>query len=252
MKRLIISGIPCLPEAWQALFPNDANNETKIISFIELFSEKYYKNRLLSDLIPALIDIILEFKPDQIVMHDMGVTIGILALIKARASSIFLINEIVIFNGAFTGFDVSKSNHPIRIQSMSYEEFANEIKKHGGKVDPLYKEHFTAIQVLYKQIAEKSKAKMAGSKTNHSSFSTMKTGNKIDLGSPVLILASPNDPYIHFDCLEELKLTLANSHLKIINYGHFPYSGDINSILSEIDSFYSFNRHSTCRIGAKL
>jgi len=239
MKRLIISGIPCLPQAWQKLFPKEENIEQKIISFINVFVTYYYKNKKLSDLVPFISDVIQEFQPNQIILHDIGVTLGILALMRARKANNTMRQTVIIFNGAFSGFDVNKSTHPIRIQSMSYSDFEQEVQEQGGEINPQYKNHYSAIKELYQQITEISRRQISevNEKRLIPDSLQQKTNSKIDLGEAVLIIASRNDPYIHFECLEILKETLANSHLKIIDYGHFPYSGNIKLLKSEVDKF---------------
>lgn len=244
MKRLIISGIPCTQQAWLKIFPAEENVEQKIISFIDVFDKFYYKNNKITDLVPFLFDVIQEFKPDQIILHDIGVTLGILALIKAKITNSASQQTVIIFNGAFNGFDVNKSTHPIRIQSMSYQDFEHEVQEQGGEIDPKYREHYPAIKLLYQQITEISKKKIADENENrlHHSFSKQENYPKINLGGKVFIIASQNDPYIHFECLEILEKTCVNSYLKVINYGHFPYSGDIKLLKTEIDRFHETTR----------
>lgn len=227
MKRLIITGIPCTLQAWKTIFPNETDVEQKIISFIDIFEKYYYTNKKLTDLVPFLIKTIHEFQPDQVVLHDMSVSIGLLAIINAKKINNHHYPEIIIFNGAFSGFDVTKSPHPIRIQDMSYEEFEQEVKSNGGEVDPKYRKHYSAIKQLYQEVTLISKKQLAEKKEKLS----------IDLGSNILILASRDDPYIHFECLEDLEKIFVNSHLCVVDYGHFPYSGNITLIRREIERF---------------
>jgi hypothetical protein len=79
MKRLIFSGIPCLPEAWHKIFPVEKDIQQIIIPFIDIFTQGFYKNQKLYDMVPLVSEIIQDFLPDQIIMHDIGVTVGILS-----------------------------------------------------------------------------------------------------------------------------------------------------------------------------
>lgn len=239
MKRLILSGIPCVPEAWHKIFPIEENVQQRIIPFIDIFTKGFYKNKKLLDLVPLVSDIIQDFLPDQIIMHDMGVTIGILSLISVLKKSRCLQHSIVIFNGAFGYFDVNKSNHPIRIQNMSYSDFEYEVRENGGEIDPKYRDHYVDIQQFYKELVEINKlhdVKMNIENLNKSS-ELIASRSKIDLGGKVLIIASQNDPYIYFECLESLGSTILNNHMEIINYGHFPYSGSTELIKHELNKF---------------
>ncbi len=231
MKKLILSGIPCAPEAWNMIFPVENNIKQKIIPFIDIFVQGYYKNKKISDLVPIVSDIILDFLPNQIIMHDIGVTIGILSLISIMKKYKKPQGSTIIFNGAFGHFDINKANHPVRIQSMSYLDFEYEVRKSGGEVDPRYRDHYILIQQFYKELIEINKINIKNK--------SIGSGNhpRIDLGKKVLIIASRNDPYIYFECLEFLKSIISNCQLKIIDYGHFPYAGDIELIKNEIDKF---------------
>lgn len=227
MKKLIITGIPCPAHSWQRLFPIESEIEQKIVPFITLFSEYYYQNNSIKDLVSPLAAIIEDFAPDQIILHDIGVTIGILALTNAIKRGYIPNHQIIIFNGAFIDFDVNKSSHPVRIQSMTFQEFKKEVTAQNGEVDPAYESHFPTIQLLYRQITETSREQIANPKQER----------LINLGGPTLIIASRNDPYIHFECLEILKQIIEQSLFNQIDYGHFPYSGDINLIMGTIINF---------------
>jgi len=239
MKRLILSGIPCIPEAWHKIFPIEENVQQRIIPFIDIFTKEFYKNKKLLDLVPPVSDIIQDFLPDQIIMHDIGVTIGILSLISILKKSRCLQHSIVIFNGVFGYFDVNRSNHPIRIQNMSYTEFEYEVRESGGEIDPKYRDHYVDIQQFYKELIEINKlnAEKINIGTLNKSPELIVNRPKIDLGGRVLIIASQNDPYIYFECLESLASIILNSHVKIINYGHFPYSESTELIKHELNKF---------------
>jgi len=239
MKRLILSGIPCVPEAWHKIFPVEKNVQQKIIPFIDIFTKGFYKNKKLSDLVPLVCDIIQDFLPDQIIMHDMGVTVGILSLISILKKTRGLQCDMVIFNGAFGYFDVNKSNHPIRIQNMSYADFEYEVRKNGGEIDPKYRDHYVAVQQFYQELVEINKLYAIKRNIEDLSESSklVNSRSQIDLGGKVLIIASRNDPYIYFECLESLKSIILNSYMKIIDYGHFPYSGSVELIKNEIKKF---------------
>jgi hypothetical protein len=254
MKRLIISGIPCSQQAWLKLFPKEDNVDQRIIPFIDIFEKYYYKNKRFSDLIPSVAEIISEFEPNQIILHDIGVNLGLLAILNAREKKHYLLQTVIIFNGAFRGFDVSKSTHPVRIQSMSYEEFEREVKNNGGEVDPRYRDHYPALQEFYLQIANTSKKQIeeANKDKSRQNFLLQKNVPKIDLGGSALILASHNDPYIHHECLEILNQTLINSQLQWIDYQHFPYSGDIKLLKSKVDKFQTVNSIEPYRARSKL
>ena len=117
LKRLILGGIPCAASSWTKLFPESQLVEQKIVPFFDILSSNYRK-RNFSELVHAVQVIILDYEPDEIILHDISVTIGLLALLKIKKinSNYIAKLKVIIFNGAFSGFDVNKSPHPIRAE----------------------------------------------------------------------------------------------------------------------------------------
>lgn len=232
MKRLIIGGIPCSATAWSKLFPEEDGVEQKIIPFFDVIS-RHYQKRNFSDLVYAIRIIIQEYKPDIVILHDIGVTLGLLALIKIKKihMNVDFKPSIIIFNGAFRGFNILQALHPLKIQWMSYKSFKNQVKLSGGQVDSRFASVFSDLKHLYRQLVIISVMSLL---TN---FFKMRNAHPIEIKCPILILASPNDTYIPFDCMKFIERDFSNSVLKIIYYRHFPYSGDIQLIKKEIADF---------------
>jgi len=113
-------------------------------------------------------------------------------------------------------------------QLIYIHSFQKEVLGQGGEVDPRFKEKFSKIKYLYRQV-------IAGSLLSLMATPFKKKPTKtIDLGSAVLILASKNDPYIPFYCMQNIENDFSNTSLKRIDYGHFPYSGNIEEIKKEL------------------
>jgi len=238
MKRLIIAGFPCPKDAWEKLFPSIEGIEQMILPFYDVISQTdnaYY----FFDLVDPVKKAIESYKPDLIVMHDFGVILGILAILKIKKINNEFNPKVVIFNGAFRGFNVLKATHPIRIQFMSYDSFQKEVLEQGGEVDPRFKEKFSTVKHVYRQVIVGSLLSLM------SSIFKKKPTKKIDLGSEVLILASKNDPYIPFCCLQNIENDFNNTSLKRIDYGHFPYSGNIEEIKKQLLDFQLSSIHNS-------
>lgn len=233
-----MGGIPCSATAWNRLFPQECHVEQKIVPFFDIFS-KNYQNRNFYDLVCVFKDIIQNYKPDEIYLHDISVTLGLLALIKINKSSQDpnFKPRIIIFNGAFRGFNVFKALHPLRIQWISFESFEKTVALHGGDVDLRFKLVFTNLRYLYRQLAFSSAISII------KNFFKSSITRKINLRCKILILASKTDPYIPFECLRFIERDFSNSELKIIDYGHFPYSGDIGMIREQINDFCEGSPH---------
>ena len=232
MKRLIIGGIPCPKTAWSKLFPDEDGVEQKIIPFFDIFS-KHYQKRNFNDLVYAIQTIIQEYKPDMIILHDLGVTLGLLALMKIMRNNdnTDFKPSIIIFNGAFRGFNILKASHPLKIQWMHYKSFKEQVEANGGQVDSRFESIYSDLQHLYRQLSIGSAMSLV------SNFFKTRKPTKIDIKCPILILASPNDPYIPFNCLKLIERDFSNSVLKINHYQHFPYSGNVSAIREDISDF---------------
>jgi hypothetical protein len=231
MRRLIIGGIPCPESAWDKLFPPEIGVEQKILTFYEVFS-KGYLNKNFFELVQVVQNAIEEFKPNSIVMHDIGVSFGLLALIKLQKTKMPLdINKIVLFNGVFRGFNVLKSTHPLRIQMMAYDSFESEVVNNGGEVDGRLRPIYSDLCHIYRQISYSSISTLV------SGFFGSRPTKQIDLSCEMLVIASKNDPYIAYECLNLLEKDFMNCRLTTLDYGHFPYSGDMNAIRNMVASF---------------
>ncbi len=229
MKRLIIGGLPCPREAWEKLFPPREGIEQLILPFYEVVAQVSDSCRFY-DLVTPVKKAIEQFKPDIIVLHDLGVTLGILSILKIRKIDKSFRPWVVIFNGAFRGFNIFKAMHPFRIQFMPYESFQKEVDINHGEVDARFKEKYSNIKSLYRQIIAASIFSLITSP-----FKKQRQ-YQIEIGSSVLILASRNDPYIPFQCLKNIEQDFSNAKLKTIDYGHFPYSGNIELIQKELNN----------------
>ncbi|TAK71557.1 MAG: hypothetical protein EPO11_11115 [Gammaproteobacteria bacterium] len=230
MKRLIISGFPCPQAAWADFLPAEDGTEQEIISFYDVISKAYGKRNFF-DLVTHIADILITYKPGLIIMHDIGVTLGLLSLIRVKKTQKDFLPRIVAFNGAFRGFNVFKNTHPLRIQLMSYQAFEKEVLLNGGEVDVRFKDIFADIKHLYRQIAIFSLSSMLRN------LFKKKNRDKIQIGEAILVLASKDDPYIPVECLRNIELTFTNTTLKIFNYGHFPYSNNNKEMQQEIKNF---------------
>jgi pimeloyl-ACP methyl ester carboxylesterase len=233
IKRLIICGIPCAEGAWKDLFPDKQGVEQKIVTFYEIFSENY-RNKDFFDLVKGVQKVIKEFNPSVIMMHDIGVSFGLIAMMQLlRKKTELNARKIVIFNGAFRGFNVLRSTHPVRIQMMSYETFVREVARGGGEPDARLEKHYADLRHLYRQISYASITNLV------SGLFVSREVNQVDLGCEILVIASRNDPYISFGCLQRIEKEFKNCKLVTSDYGHFPYAGNRDEIRALVSKFQS-------------
>lgn len=213
MRRLVMGGFPCSATAWETLFPSC--DEQQIVPFSQIFSS--YDGSFFS-VINGCQEIIKNFQPTSIILHDISVSLGLLSLIRLQRYNYPIAPRVVIFNGAFRGFNVFKAPHPLKIQFTSFEKMAELVSSQGGIVDLSFKPHYKKIRKFYRQIIFGSIAALVQEKL----FSKAKA--KIDLKNKILIFASNNDKYIPRECLERIQSDFLHTQIEFIKYGHFPYS----------------------------
>jgi len=227
VKRLIVGGFPCSATAWEAIFP--PCHEQQIIPFSDIFSS--YDSSFTS-LIKCCHKIIQDFEPTSIILHDISVILGLLSLIRLQKQDYPITPKIILFNGAFRGFNVFKAPHPFKIQFISFEKMSSIVSSQGGEIDPYFHSQYKKIRKLYRQIIFGSIIAML------QEILSPKVKKQIDLKNKILILASNNDAYIPYGCLERIRDEFAHTKIEPVNYGHFPYSSlDRSSIYRRVIDF---------------
>ena len=174
---------------------------------------------------------VLTLRPDAMIVHDFGLTTGLLGLIRARRKDPSLKIKLVAFNGAMRGFDVFKSTHPFTMQLMTFEKLKKIMNAKGIEVDPYFENKMLEARALYRQVIAMSLI------SNFCSIFRKQTTLNIDSGDLALILASTNDPFIPFKCLELLKQDIKNSLLEKVEYGHFPYLNETPDLKTKTLNF---------------
>lgn len=227
MKRLIISGIACPASAWLNTFPIEG--EEQIVTVYDTFGEFGFD-------MPKIIDYvknkILDYQPDSILCHDFGVPVTLQALLKLlKAKSIPSNLKITFFNGAFRDFNIFKANHPVRFLYTSKQKIISEIISAGGEVGDDFDKIIRPCTKLYTMVVIFSlitQVKKLFKKTK---------SLDIDFGVPTQMIQSPNDPYIPMSFMKRLQEDFNITTIHEVDYGHFPYSGDIEKISKLLTNF---------------
>jgi hypothetical protein len=211
-NRLIISGFACPKEPWEE-FLGDKNH--RIITFAEILKNTPKTNFLKS--VNYVKDQIKAEKPNSIICHDFGTFLTLMALLKLKKENFPLEAKLTVFNGAFRGFDVLVATHPFKIQLMNYRKLKNVLQRAGAGVDPSYEELLPRVKNIYRQIILMSLINKF-----KDLFKTHKDLN-IDLGLDVQIIASKDDPFVPFSCMDLIGRDFKHRRFLIESYGHFPY-----------------------------
>ncbi len=231
MKRLVVTGLPCPPEPWEAFFGKHKGQ--RILPLLEVLentdaSDLKTMSRYVADQITA-------FEPASIVCHDFGVPLTLLALLYLQRKGKSPDVKITLFNGAFRRLDIFKSPIPFRIQLMTLSRAIKEVESCGGHVDLRLKEYLPRIRAMNRLVIAYSLADKMLSKLGLDEF--MGYGGKPLIRSPIQIIASTDDPYIPFESIEQLRLDFSPQRMVKVQYGHFPYSVPRDKIVPLIEEF---------------
>lgn len=231
MKRLVITGVPCSAEAWEAFLGPQKNQ--RILPFREVLEHCDSSDpRELSRYVTQQIE---TFRPQSIVAHDMGVPLTVLSLLRLNKKGKCLDTRVTFFNGSFRRVNLLKANHPFRIQLMSQKKAIREVESRGGIVDLELAKHMGRIRAMYRLIMLYRLGESLGSWLGLDEL--VGFADRSHLKSPIQIIASRNDPYIPFDAIERLARDVSAVRFVERAYGHFPYTADARAILPLIESF---------------
>ncbi len=223
-RRMILSGFPCSKLSWERLLPSGPTD--RFVSLAELLKETPRVG--LREMSRTAATLIEAHRPESLVLHDLGVVVGLLGLLRARKRDPSIRPKVTIFNGAFRGFNVFQATHPFKIQLLSFAAVAKIVRRAGGEMDPALEPMFGKIKKLYRQLITASVWERAQALTG------FRRKLSIGLGNQVLILGSSNDPFIPASALKSLMEDLQGCRLETINYGHFPYAGDVDRIRKRV------------------
>lgn len=226
MKTLVVAGFPCSEAAWRKLFPE---NSTQILTFAEVL-EKAPKADLLA-MARIVSERILETRPEMLVVHDFGVATGLMGLIRARKRSNDVAPRVVVFNGAFRGFDVLKAPHPFKVQVLKSADVLAGVAVAGGEADSRIEKLLPRVKAVYRQVILGSLISRA------KAFLSPERPLGLDLGNQVLILASANDPFIPVENLKAIERDFKRTTFEQLDYGHFPYGGNTYVIKERLRRF---------------
>ncbi|MBM4253578.1 MAG: hypothetical protein FJ146_16545 [Deltaproteobacteria bacterium] len=205
------------------------HNDTVIVTLADLIDSAGSAD--IRQLAKALGPLIEHEAPEQVVAHDIGLTVTILALLFRIKRGFQLPRSVILFNGAFSGFDVLVARHPIWIQLKSTNKIAQELASKGVVMDDRLKQHSSKIRSMYRQIIAVSLLDKV------SSIIIAKPVKTLHWPIKTLIIEGVNDPYIPRSAIDQLATTLAVTE-RVIGYeGHFPYLGDKVKIRKLVDEF---------------
>jgi pimeloyl-ACP methyl ester carboxylesterase len=181
-------------------------------------------------------EFLLHTRPDMLVLHDYGVTLGLLGLMRAQRKDPTFVPRIVLFNGVLRTFNIWQARHPFWIQFTALERLKLLIQKQKADFDPALVDLYPEVKRIYRRVI------FFGILTGIRKILRLKSAAPINLSPHILILASLNDPFIPAENLEELHRDLLNSKIEYIDYRHFPYCSTHADILkNRINQFETEN-----------
>lgn len=232
-RRLVVTGLPCPPEAWEEFLGKSPSQ--RILSAAEVYES--CPSADVREMSKVVTRAIADFEPHSIVCHDLGVSMTLLSLLRLRRRGVWVNARVTLFNGALRGFNVLKANHVLRVQYWPVESAVREVKAHGGSVDPRLRKHYRRIRAMYRRMVVFSAIDWVTSLTHLEKAIGFLPGSP--LGIPMQIIASPNDPFIPFEAIQQLRRDFHVQRFNVVPYGHFPYSGRRDRIVPMIESFES-------------
>lgn len=236
MKRLVITGLPCPPEAWESFLGKRADQ--RILSAFEIFENTSSSDpRELAHYVQEQIE--LE-APASIVCHDLGVPLTIMSLLRLRRQGKKMNTRLTLFNGAFRKIDILKAPHPIRIQFTPIQRLVHELQSHGGVIDPRLKKHVSRMRAMFRFVMLFGITEKVSSFLGLDEFFGLPS--RFPLRIPIQMIVSPNDPYIPWEAIEQLKIDCSAQRFYSIEYGHFPYTIASVPIVKHIQEFESLDR----------
>ncbi len=230
MRRLVVTGLPCPPEAWEKFLGKQKGQ--KILSLFEIF-----ENCDSSDprqMAKYVAEVIEKYKPDSILCHNLGVPLTIMALLRLSKKHP-VETRLTLFNGAFRRMDLLKAKHPFRIQLMTLRRAIREVEGKGGTVDLRLQKYMPRIRALYRYIILYGVSEKIAYSLGLDEL--IGTPNKFPLKVPIQMIVSPNDPYIPYGSIQQLRDDCSAKRYIEMEYGHFPYSLPREKIIPLIEEF---------------
>jgi len=245
MRRLVVTGIPCAPSAWENFL--GSHSDQRIISFYEILEHSQSADpRQMAEYVQSQIEL---FEPASIVCHDMGVPLTLMSILRMRKRGVPFDSCLTLFNGAFRGVDIFKASHPFRVQLMSTKRAVREVESHGGIIDRRLEKYIGRIRAMYRLIILYGIAEKLSNSLGLDQFFGLPS--RFPLKVPVQMIASPNDPYIPFEAIERLRMDTGAKRFFLLEYGHFPYSGNVDKMVQWVEEFETQTRTAKARSQAR-
>jgi hypothetical protein len=217
---IVLAGFGCKPESWQNWLKQSPQQDEISFDVFNIFDYlEWSKEADIRKMASAVCLHLQKARPPILIMHDFGVTIGLMALLKLKKRGDYFPQKIILLNGAFRGFDVLKSRHPFTMQIVGVPHIEQSMRLSGGTVDPRFKTHLSQIRQVYRQVILASLL-----------FRWRKPAPiPLNFACEVNLVLSQNDPYIPIEALHQLveDLSTPANSLTVTwhQYRHFPYSG---------------------------
>lgn len=230
-KRLVITGLPCPAESWeQFIGPSEGQ---RIITMREVLA--HTESTDLKELARYIMQQIEIEQPTSIVCHDMGVPLTLLALLRLKQKGRVPNARLTVFNGAFRNVSLLRARQPLRVQYTSLRKLIREVESYGGTIDLALLPYVPRIRAFFRKLILHRLADKVTSAVglNYLGGFPRNAGLKM----PTQIIASPNDPYLPFEAMEQLRRDLDPEQFWEVEYGHFPYSVAATKIRPLIENF---------------
>lgn len=238
LRRLVVTGLPCPESRWETFLGEHPSQ--KILSFYQVLSDTHSCD--LRDLSERVATELTVHCPDSLICHGFGVPLSLIALLRLHRRGVRLRPRVTLFNGALRKVDVFKATHPLRAQFLSKTRAIAEIEALGGAIDPRLAQHIPRIRAIYRMIIGYSLGEKFRSMLGlEDLFAFNFTATPLQI--PMQMIVSPNDPYIPFAAIDQVRRDFSVGRFIEVKYGHFPYSVAREKILPLIEAFEQSSVH---------
>ncbi|MBY0370460.1 hypothetical protein K2X33_07225 [bacterium] len=206
-RVLALTGFACPASAWERFL----GPEVRVVPLSEVVASCSSGHPL--EWAKAARKHVADLQPRLLIAHDVGVLLALLSVLKLRKQPDYKVPRLLLFNGAFRGFDVFQATHPWRFQFATEARVRAEAERAGGEFDPWWNGRLGRMRTFYRYaILANLKEKL------------LRSGEKRFSALPITLIRSANDPYIPASSLDQLERDFQVAHSERFDYGHFPYT----------------------------
>ena len=129
----------------------------------------------------------------------------------------------------------------VRIQWLPYKRAAAEVLKHGGQVDFRLRTHMGRIRAMYRYIVMFNLVEGIATRLQLERMAGVSSVPALRM--PMQLIVSPDDPYIPYDAIQQLRMDFRIKTYHEVAYGHFPYTIAVDKVLPILEKFELQHSH---------